>query len=130
VAPHLPLPDTPFFGSPTKIFEYMALGRPIVASRLEQIGELLVDATTARLVTPGSADDLAAGITSVLGQPDGGRSLGRQAREEALCHHTWDERARLILDHLGVAAASPPAARRNAVCGSATAPPPSLRGVV
>ena len=41
VAPHVPNPDgTPFFGSPTKLFEYMAMGRGIVASNLDQIGEV------------------------------------------------------------------------------------------
>ena len=33
--------DSRFFGSPTKIFEYMAMGGGIVASDLEQIGEVL-----------------------------------------------------------------------------------------
>ena len=33
VSPHIPNPDgTPFFGSPTKLFEYMGLGKAIVAS--------------------------------------------------------------------------------------------------
>ena len=42
VAPHVPLADgSEFFGSPTKIFEYMAMGKGIVASRLGQIGEVL-----------------------------------------------------------------------------------------
>jgi len=32
-SPHIPNPDgTPFFGSPTKLFEYMAMGKAIVAS--------------------------------------------------------------------------------------------------
>jgi len=54
VAPHVPLADgSEFFGSPTKIFEYMAMGKGIVASRLGQIGEVLVDGETALLVEPG-----------------------------------------------------------------------------
>ena len=53
VAPHVPLADgSEFFGSPTKIFEYMAMGKGIVASRLGQIGEVLVDRETALLVEP------------------------------------------------------------------------------
>ena len=41
-SPHMGNPDgTRFFGSPTKLFEYMAMGRAIVASDLEQIGEVL-----------------------------------------------------------------------------------------
>ncbi len=39
---HVPNPDgTPFFGSPTKLFEYMAMCEGIVASDLDQIGEVL-----------------------------------------------------------------------------------------
>ena len=41
-SPHVPNPDgSPFFGSPTKLFEYMAMGRAIIASDLDQIGEVL-----------------------------------------------------------------------------------------
>ena len=42
VSPHIPLAaGADFFGSPTKLFEYMAMGKGIVASRLGQIGEVL-----------------------------------------------------------------------------------------
>ena len=60
--------------------EYMALGKPIVASRLAQIGEILADGVTARLVTPGDVADLANGIVDVLNSPDRGSGLGRAAR--------------------------------------------------
>jgi glycosyltransferase involved in cell wall biosynthesis len=104
VSPHVPLPDTPFFGSPTKLFEYMALGRPIVASRLEQLGEVLEDGRTAHLVPPGDPLELSKGILDVLGLPDKGERLGRQARQEAVERHTWDHRAGAILQRLGLAA--------------------------
>ena len=32
---------TAFFGSPTKIFEYLSMGRPILASDLEQLTEII-----------------------------------------------------------------------------------------
>jgi glycosyltransferase involved in cell wall biosynthesis len=99
-SPHVPMVDQPFFGSPTKIFEYMAIGRPIVASSLEQIGEILSDGVTGRLVIPGDALDLARGIRSVLGLPDAGAQLGRAARLEAEAWHTWDARVRVLLASL------------------------------
>ena len=100
VSPHTPLPGQPFFGSPTKLFEYMALGRPIVASRLGQIGEILEDGVTARLVRPGDVDDLVQGVLSVLQLPNRGRHLGEAARREAVSSHTWDARAGALLTQL------------------------------
>ncbi|HKJ92341.1 MAG TPA: glycosyltransferase [Longimicrobiales bacterium] len=100
VAPHVPNPDgTPFFGSPTKLFEYMAMGRGIVASDLDQIGDVLEHGQTAWLVTPGDAEALADGIVGLL-DPELRRRLGGRAREVALERHTWDAHTRRILDAL------------------------------
>jgi glycosyltransferase involved in cell wall biosynthesis len=101
VSPHVP-PDggQPFFGSPTKLFEYMAIGRPIVASALEQLAEVLRDGQTARLVTPGDPTELADGIRGVLEDPDHALRLAAAARSEAEALHTWDARATTILERL------------------------------
>ena len=67
VAPHVPLADgSDFFGSPTKIFEYMAMGKAIVASRLGQIGEVLADQETALLVEPGNVSELTEAIVKLV----------------------------------------------------------------
>lgn len=107
VSPTVPLPGIPFFGSPTKLFEYMALGRPIVASRLDQLAEVLEDGRNARLARPGDPADLAVAIRRVLGSPDTGEALGRQARRDAVQQHTWDHRAAAILERLGTTARPP-----------------------
>ena len=44
LSPHVPNPDgSRFFGSPIKIFEYMAMEKPIIASDLEQLSDLFKD---------------------------------------------------------------------------------------
>jgi glycosyltransferase involved in cell wall biosynthesis len=96
-SPHVPLPGQRFFGSPTKIFEYMAIGRPIVASALEQIGEVLEEGVTARLVPPGRDSELAQAIAGVLDSPDRGAALGTAARNGVIAHHTWERRAAAVL---------------------------------
>jgi glycosyltransferase involved in cell wall biosynthesis len=106
-SPHVPLPGQPFFGSPTKLFEYMAIGRPIVASSLEQIGQVLEDGRTACLVEPGDVEDLARGIRDVLALPDRGAALGAAARREAEERHTWDRRGEEILDALAALQVGP-----------------------
>ncbi len=53
-SPHVANSDgTPFFGSPTKLFEYMAMGKGIVASDLDQVGEILEHGRAAQMVRPG-----------------------------------------------------------------------------
>ena len=53
--------------SPLKLFEYMAAGRPIVASDLPSIREVLRDGVNALLVPPGDPVAMAAAIARLLG---------------------------------------------------------------
>jgi len=101
VAPHVPNADgTRFFGSPTKLFEYMAMGRAIVASRLEQIGDVLEDGRTALLVPPADETALARAILDLADDPRRRALLGAAARRRALETHTWQAHVGGILDAL------------------------------
>jgi glycosyltransferase involved in cell wall biosynthesis len=101
VSPTLRNPDgTPFFGSPTKLFEYMAMGRAIVASDLDQIGEVLHHERTALLVPPGSPDALADAMERLLADESLAQRLGQGARQDVLERHTWREHCRLIVEAL------------------------------
>lgn len=98
VSPHIPLADgSDFFGSPTKIFEYMAMGKGIVASRLEQIGEVLATHETGLLVEPGNVPDLAHAIITLAESRDLRERLGARAREVAIQSHTWTRNAERVL---------------------------------
>ena len=96
--------DSPFFGSPTKIFEYMALGGGIVASDLEQIGEVLGPALRATaltqpassviheravLCTPGDVDEFVDAVVHLIERPEIGAALGRNARQAVVDHYSW-----------------------------------------
>lgn len=98
VAPHVPLTDgSEFFGSPTKLFEYMAMGKGIVASRLGQIGEVLTDEQSALLVEPGDATQLAQAIQRLAASDELRLKLGRQARATAVENFTWKHNAQRVL---------------------------------
>ncbi len=99
LSPHVPLEDgSEFFGSPTKLFEYMAMGKGIVASRLGQIGEVLVDEETALLTEPGNARQLADAILRLSSSPELRERLGAAARLAAIAKHTWKHNAQRVLD--------------------------------
>lgn len=102
VSPHVPLEDgSDFFGSPTKIFEYMAMGKGIVASRLGQIGEVLRHEETALLVEPGNVGELSEAIVRLTENKSLRERLGLAARREAVEHHTWKRNAQTVLNAYG-----------------------------
>ncbi|MBO4264076.1 MAG: glycosyltransferase family 4 protein [Bacteroidales bacterium] len=101
VSPQVPNPDgTPFFGSPTKIFEYMCAGKAIIASNLGQLGHILADGETAILTIPGEVKSLEEAICRLKADAELREKLGAQAKREVLLHYTWDKHLTHILDAL------------------------------
>jgi glycosyltransferase involved in cell wall biosynthesis len=116
MSPHVPNDDgSPFFGSPTKLFEYMAMAKPIIASDLEQIGQILRGwmpgtdylprdgsiTAAAMLVRPGDPAELAGAIFDVAAMPEDRRNeLGLAARNLATKLYTWDSYAERLITTL------------------------------
>jgi glycosyltransferase involved in cell wall biosynthesis len=80
------------FTSPLKLFEYMAAGRPIVASDLPSIREVLTDERNALLIAPGDPRALTAAISRLKGDRALGRRLAGQALSD-VAEYTWTKRA-------------------------------------
>jgi len=80
------------YTSPLKLFEYLALRRPIVASDLPAIREVLTPGRTALLVPPGDEVALGAAMLRLAGDPALSASLGAAARA-LLPDYTWEARA-------------------------------------
>lgn len=78
---------------PLKPVEAMALGRPVVASDLAPLRELVAE-DRGRLVPPGDADALAAAIRMLADDPDLRARLGRVARDHVASERTWSAAAR------------------------------------
>jgi glycosyltransferase involved in cell wall biosynthesis len=84
------------YTSPLKLFEYMAAGRPIVASDLPSLREILQDGENALLVAPDDAGALAQGIGQILADEDLGLRLARKAKDQVRAY-TWTVRAEKVL---------------------------------
>lgn len=87
-----------YFMVPLKMFEYMASQRPIIASDLPSIREILNDQNCI-FCQPGDADDLAKKIKQALNNPALGEKLSDQAYQDVL-QYSWDKRARKILEFI------------------------------
>lgn len=84
------------FTSPIKLFEYMASGRPIVATSIPSVSEILEDGVNAVLVPPDSAEALERGINRALGDPELAGRIALRASSDAK-GYTWEERAKKLL---------------------------------
>lgn len=83
--------------SPLKIFEYMASGRPMVASDLPVLREVLEDGVNARLVPPDDVEAWARAIEELVRAPGVARGLAERARDDLARRFSWDVRAQRIL---------------------------------
>lgn len=70
--------------------EAMAYGKPVVASAVGGLRDLVVDGETGLLVPPGDPAALRAALERLLGDPELRRRLGAAARERARTAFSWD----------------------------------------
>ena len=82
VLPSVVAPDGQMEGIPVALMEAMAAGRPVVASDLSGIPELVQDGVSGLLVPPGDAAGIAAAVRRLIDEPGLGRELGERGREK------------------------------------------------
>jgi len=93
VAPYPPMRT--FYFSPLKLYEYMAAGLPVVASRTGQVEEVIADGTTGLLIAPGDSRALTSALLKLKCEPALRQRLGTAART-AMQSRTWDN----LLEHV------------------------------
>ena len=96
---------TRFFGSPTKLFEYMSLGKPVIASNLEQISDIMnpalkmsdfdskntIEDQVGVLVKPEASEFIkSASYLINLNQSERDK-LGKNARKKINSQFTWNQ---------------------------------------
>ena len=99
VLPTLAVGSLGNYTSPLKLFEYMASGKPIVASNIPAIREVLTDEHNAVLVEPGDGEALGRGIKRVISDQGFAGRIARRAFDEAT-NYSWSQRAEQVMDLL------------------------------
>jgi len=76
---------------PIKVLEYMASSRPLIASNMPIVRELLREDVDALLFSPNDPDDLARQVAALLNDVELSKRLAESASERALTKFTWHE---------------------------------------
>ncbi|HEY7204950.1 MAG TPA: glycosyltransferase [Methylomirabilota bacterium] len=79
---------------PAKLFDAMALGRPVVSTRVSMIPEILEGCGL--LVEPGDVGALSLAIGRLLDHPDEARALGAAARRRAIERYSFESARRAL----------------------------------
>ena len=97
-APYPPQPG--FYFSPLKVFEYLAAGLPLVASRIGQLEDLLEHGATCLFAEPGDPMSLAEALAALRVDVGRRRVLAHAGRSLVARDHTWDGVVRRSLQGL------------------------------
>jgi glycosyltransferase involved in cell wall biosynthesis len=86
--------------SPLKLFEYMASNRPFIAADLPFVREIVQHETHALLAAPDRIEAWQAAIDRLLQAPEQARNMAGKAKKLWQSQHSWEKRARRVIDHL------------------------------
>lgn len=99
LSPHTENTDgTLFFGSPTKLFEYMGMGKAIIASGVGQIADIIKDGINGIITEQRNPQDLAKKILALADNPTLCKQLGKNARYDAVSTYSWKHNAQRVID--------------------------------
>ncbi len=82
---------------PIKVLEYMASSRPLVASNMPIVRELVREDVDALLFSPNDPDDLARQVLALLNDIELSKRLAESAAERVLTKFTWHESQKKLL---------------------------------
>lgn len=83
--------------SPLKLYEYMAMAKPVIASAFEDAQRLIQDGETGFLFQAGDKADLKRAITKAYQSKSVLLSMGCKARENVVANHSWKARVGTLI---------------------------------
>jgi glycosyltransferase involved in cell wall biosynthesis len=92
------MPDSNWNGSPIKIFEYGAMGKPVIAPRVSPVEEVIEDGKNGLLIIPGDEKDLRDKVLTLVHDHTLRKELGSKLMKHVREHHTWQKNAERIVD--------------------------------
>lgn len=90
--------DELFFNSPVKLFEYMAMQKPVVASALGQQAEVISHKENGMLVEQNQPLALAEALFEIYNNKELAEKISKQARIDAVEKYDWRKISQIVID--------------------------------
>ena len=97
------LPNSHWYGSPIKLFEYGAMGKAIIAPDNVPVKDVLIPGDDGLLVKP-TVDSLFPAMKHLVESPDQRVRMAEGFQEKVLTRHTWSAMAQKILHDAAITA--------------------------
>jgi glycosyltransferase involved in cell wall biosynthesis len=98
VAPFIKERNSKIGLSALKTYEYLACGKPIVASSIPGVKDLIESSGGGLSITPENPEELAAAVIKLISDENIRFAMGERGREYVVENHSWDGVARKILE--------------------------------
>lgn len=90
------IPSATWYGSPTKLFEYGAMAKPIVGPQNTPVDEIIDNPSLGSLVQLGNSQHLASTIIQLLENINSTKELGRNLYRKLTTEITWHHNVEII----------------------------------
>ena len=87
--------------SPVKLFEYMAMEKPVLAPRYEPLEDTLTDGIDAIFFEPLDGPSFRKKLIYLTNNEDIRKRLGEKAKDKVFTYHTWDINAKKVQEYMG-----------------------------
>lgn len=88
------------YHSPLKLYEYMAMETPVLASAFQDAQAVLREDETGFLYDPGNKEDIKRALRKAIGKQSELKAMGKLARKEVIHKHGWSARIQIMLKEL------------------------------
>ena len=92
------LPLGKMYHSPLKLYEYLSMAKPVIASAFEDAQQVLQEGKTGFLFEPGNHKDLKRALTQAYQSREQLPAMGQEARKLVLAKHSWVARVSTMIE--------------------------------
>jgi glycosyltransferase involved in cell wall biosynthesis len=97
---HLDSQGNQVYHSPLKLYEYMAMGKPVIASAVEDAQSLVREGETGFLFPPGDREGIKQALIKAYKAQKQIKEMGCKARQEVVAKHSWIARSQTMIERV------------------------------